>query len=317
MRGTRPLHACQSSNGVLRMKRIAPVRSYVARVVVAAAVLVTSVSTASAAASATTKCAQTISSATAKLTKAKSGALAKCAAAKIAAKLTAATDCREEEKTAAAITKAVTKHAAAIAKACGGKDKACGGDTADEVAPSAVGFGASCPNIDGGSCNNTIADCGGIATCLACIGGRAVDAVTDTAVAELALGTDDKALQGCQAAIAKATNAFAVARAKALRKCWSLRLAGKHANACPDPGDGKVAAAIAKARTKLHDAICKACAGDDHACGTADDLSPSAIGFATTCPAFTVPNGGGDCGAIGPVGSLDQLDRCVACFGAH
>ncbi len=72
-------------------------------------------------------------------------------------------------------------------------------------------------------------------------------------------------------------------------------------------------AAIARAETKLVEAMCKTCGGADGLCGGGDDLVPSELGFPATCPDVGVP-GGAACGR--PVTTLDDLVACVACLTA-
>src|SRR6185369_10418774 len=95
-----------------------------------------------------------------------------------------------------------------IEKSCGGKDKACGVG-ADDVPLTDVGWGiGACPNVAGASCTNAIADCDGVATCVACIDEFAVDhAITLADGALVATNPKDKAekpINKCQATIGKA-----------------------------------------------------------------------------------------------------------------
>src|SRR5439155_9401951 len=98
-------------------------------------------------------------------------------------------------------------------------------------------------------------------------------------------------LADCQAAIADAGIALLAAETHALERCWEDRARGRHANACPSPGDGKAAPELARAADALRTAVCRACGGPDGTCDGSADLSPSAIGFVGTCPALDVAGG--------------------------
>ncbi len=253
-------------------------------------------------------CQRAIAKAGVKYLQARTNALGKCEEAVI--KGTSAGPC-PDDKALTAVAKASTKLASAIDKGCGGDDNVCGGDLTDEDTPAALGWPATCPNFEHGPCTNAIGDCGDIATCLTCIGDTAVDVAIDLYDEELVLPSSGD-LNKCQVAIGKASLAFMRAKAKALQKCWDGRLKESHANACvpPDVGDGKYLAAIAKAATKRTSAICKACGGDDQACGGGDDLTPAAIGFVSDCPSVTIP-GGAAC--VHTITSLDDVVACVDC----
>ncbi len=109
----------------------------------------------------------------------------------------------------------------------------------------------------------------------------------------------------CQRTIGGAMRQLFDARATALRKCWSARYKGGHANQCPDPGDTKAEAKIAKATSKARARICEACGGADRDCGGGDDLTTAEIGFPQPCPDV------GDC--AGAVTTLDDLVDCATC----
>jgi hypothetical protein len=255
------------------------------------------------------KCEQGIAKASSKFAQAKMKALQQCEDAKIAGKLPQATDCKTEAGAAAKITKATTALGGAVGKACGGDDKACG--TPPEVSPASIGWPGTCPNFESGTCNNAIANCSGISTCLGCVGEAAVDQAISLYYGNLNLpSTSDKALNACQKAIGKSAAKFFAAKSKALQKCWDARLKGKHSNPCPSPGDGKAAGAIAAAEQKKVAAICKACGGADKVCGGGDDLTPAQIGFVANCPSVTVP-GGSSCAK--PITTLQDIVDCVDC----
>src|SRR5262249_49893306 len=104
------------------------------------------------------------------------------------------------------------------------------------------------------------------------------------------------------------------ATSKALARCWAARGAGRHANPCPDPGDGDATGAIAAATSRAVSRLCKACGGADHACGGPDDVTPAALGVPATCPAVRAPGGvpGG-----GSIATLGELVACVTCVAGH
>jgi hypothetical protein len=197
-----------------------------------AAVVVAGACTVSLAAADPLKCQRAIGKASSGLAQARLKALAKCEEMKLKGKLPASTTCSGEPKTAAALTKADDKLAAAVAKGCGGADKACGGGDDDSI--DAIAWPHACPEFEGLVCNNAIADCGGIATCLQCIDQHAVDQAVTLYYGSLAPTSPGDPLAACQIAIGKSTSKFFAAKLKAIAKCWDLRLTGKHGDACPD-----------------------------------------------------------------------------------
>ncbi len=236
-----------------------------------------------------------------------------CTGKIVSGRLPAGTVCRDDAKTAAAIAKTRAKLVTTVDKACGGKDKTCAAG-GDDLPLAGVGFPiGACPNVLGGDCIDAVTDCSGIATCLTCIGESTVDRTLDLATGAL-VPTDpknkaEKALNKCQATIAKATAAFLAARSTALGKCWAAVAAGKASGVCP-AADGKTVDAITKAETKKTAAICKACGGADKNCDGANDFTPNEIGFAPSCPDVTPP-GASSC--AGAVTTLQELTACVDC----
>lgn len=251
-------------------------------------------------------------------------ALARCETHVVAGKLPGSTDCATDPKAAAARAKAALKVERGIAKHCGGADGACGSG-GDDDALAAIGWDlGACPGL-AGSCTGALADCGDVATCLRCVNEAAAEQVRTLAWDALDLASPSgSALERCQAAIGKATAAFQAARGKALEKCWKQVAQGKAPGPCPVPGDGKTAAALAKAETKKIAAICKACGGPEKRCdaaigpvpgsGGSDDLGPAAIGFAASCPDPTPPGAPASCAA--PIATLADLVGCVDCVAA-
>ncbi|HEY2387243.1 MAG TPA: hypothetical protein VGK30_09800 [Candidatus Binatia bacterium] len=267
------------------------------------AVLVVIASRGTAAAEAV-KCETAIVNAASVFVQAKIKALGACEQTVIKGKLPQGTDCHADPKAAAAIGKATTKLTSTVAKACGGKDKTCG--TADDDALASIGWSiAQCPNLENGGCTSGIADCGGIGTCIGCIGEQAVDQANALYYGSR-LASDpktQKALNKCQGTIGKAAATFLAAKSKLLAKCFAA-VAKAGSGTCPD---AKAATALAKASTKESAAIAKACEGPDKTVGTGDDLTPAQIGFPTTCLDASVPI------CAGPVTTLQQLIDCVDC----
>jgi len=244
-----------------------------------------------------------------KLAHATLAATASCEARKRSAKLPAATDCSLDPGTVAARDKASADLATALAKRCGGADKQCG--TGDDLALATLGWPARCPSFEGASCGAPVGDCAAMATCETCVDGAAADRARALLFDSL-LPSDpklQKALRKCQSTIGKEGAKLLDADWKALARCWDARLAGKHANPCPDPGDGKAAAALAAAGAAAHARICKACGGKDGTCDGVDDLAVGAIGVAPTCPSV------GSCG--GPITTVADLAGCLACTSAE
>ncbi|MFZ5478246.1 MAG: hypothetical protein ACOZNI_15875, partial [Myxococcota bacterium] len=189
---------------------------------------------------------------------------------------------------------------------CGGADQRCGSGGDDDTL-AAIGYGASCPNLENGNCDGPLGDCGDVSDCVACIGEAALDRTTALAFGAPA-GTPDA--RGCQREIAKGLATLVRADVKARARCAdaAVRAGG---GSCPD---AKAASAIAKAVAKLSQRVCARCGGPDRLCGGADDLAPSAIGFPASCPAVTVPGGGPACG--GAVSTMTEALACLTCVAA-
>lgn len=244
-----------------------------------------------------------------KLAHATLAATAGCEARKRSGKLPVDTDCANEAATVAARTKAGADLAKALAKRCGGADHACG--TGDDLAVATLGWPGTCPGFEGAACAAAVGDCAAMATCESCVDGAATDR-TRTLLFDSLLPSDpklQKALRKCQSTIGKEGAKLLDADWKALAKCWDTRLAGKHANPCPDPGDGKAAKALADAAAAAQTKICKACGGKDGTCDGVDDIAVAAIGVAPTCPNV------GACG--GPIATAGDLAACLACTSAE
>src|SRR6267378_3246869 len=96
-------------------------------------------------------------------------ALVRCEDRRVAGRLPASTDCQTDATTASLIQRAHDKLAIRVASNCGGPDRACG--SADDDPLASIGWGSGvCPNLQGAACNNPIANCNDISTCLTCVG---------------------------------------------------------------------------------------------------------------------------------------------------
>lgn len=248
------------------------------------------------------KCERTILKEASKFALAAMKASGKCEEAK----LKWVVDACPDEGTTAKVAKAGGKLRAAIAKACGGADHDCS-TPADDDSLAALGWPGTCPDFEGLGCTNALEDCDDLATCLECINRKIVERTIDLYYGDLKPSFPGGSLNDCQVAIGKGAAGFFAAKAKALTKCWDARLTQKHSDACLPPaiGDGKYLAAIAKAETKKIVGICKACGGQDQACGGSTDRSPDDIGFTSHCPAVAA------CADV--VTDLTDLVGCVDC----
>ena len=254
------------------------------------------------------KCAETVLKGAAKLAHARLAALAKCEAAQRAGKLPAAPPCPETPAVVAAGGAAEAKLAAAVDRACGGVDRRCGGGA--DVALAAIGWAGACPDLEGAGCARPVASCADVPACLGCLAGVAVERGLALAAAPFVVAdpAQAKAIGRCQKAIAAAAATLVDKHAALDARCLAQRLAGKHQAACPLPGDGKSAAALAALRAGVDAKVCQACGGADRRCGGGDDLPRESIGIADHCP------GVGTCG--GPVGGVADLVACLDCTAA-
>jgi len=252
------------------------------------------------------KCQQEIVKDTSKYVQARTKALQKCREAIVKGKITPQ-DCLLQPTAAGKIVKAESKLRAGINKKCGGDDKTCS-TAGDNDSLASIGWPSTCPNFEGGSCNNAIATCGDINDCLICISAAAVDQSINLSYGSLAPSTPGSDTNKCQAAIGKNAAKFLSAKSKALSKCEAGVLKGTVTGPCPDVAGAQPA--IAKAQSKSDAGICKACGGDDKVCGGGDDQTTSAIGFAASCPAVTIP-GGSACG--GTINTLQDIVNCLDC----
>ncbi len=246
------------------------------------------------------KCEKQILVRSAKLVQVSAAALRRCRDKIVKRDLPVTTDCRTEPATSAKIAAATQKLVVSIDADCGGTDHQCA-TTADNMPLSSIGWAiGTCPDFQGHGCTAAINNCADVATCVACV---------DTTAVEQAMGlfddlepAADRVVASCRRAVGKATAKFLGAESKALRSCATAVLGGSRPGPCPDANAG---AKIAKAAAKRLRAICSACGGADKACGTADDLSPTEIGFPSTCDPPS-------CGAS--VATLSDAVQCIDCI---
>jgi hypothetical protein len=264
------------------------------------------------------KCTDVIATASARFVQDRARSLQACEAKKLAGKLDRATACATEPKATARLAKARAKLTKAVASACGGRDRLCGGaNAADDLDLAGIGWNVgTCPAFAPEGCANVIASCADVAACLACVNEAATARATELYYGALQ-PTDPKskdkavkALRRCQAAIGKATTAFLASRTQALATCWGA-VSRSGSGSCPD---ARASASITKARAKQAKTVQRACSGPDKVFATADDITPAAIGFPSTCPDVATV-GGSSCG--GPVDELSGLIDCVACVTEH
>jgi hypothetical protein len=112
----------------------------------------------------------------------------------------------------------------------------------------------------------------------------------------------------CAETLAARFAKFTQTRMKLMARCHDLVLSGHTSGACPD---SRTAAALDKARTKLHQLIDKRCGGDDETCGTgADDVDLASVGWGVSrCP--NVRHGA----CNGPIHHCGDVADCLACIG--
>jgi len=283
--------------------------SRIARLAGIAAALVASLALAVPAHADPLKCKQEIAKDTAKYVQAAAKALQKCREAIVKGKIPPQ-DCHLEPTAAWKIAKADSKLRAGVNKQCGGADKTCS-TTGDNDSLASIGWPSTCPNFENGSCTNAISTCGDINDCLICIAAAAVDQSMTLSYgalqnSEFGTGSD---VNKCQVAIGKNATKFLNAKNKALAKCEKGVMKGTIVGTCPDAAGAQPA--IAKADSKKRAGICKACGGDDKTCDGVGDLTPTAIGFASSCPAVTVPPSGPACG--GAIATISDIVDCVDC----
>ncbi len=296
---------------------------------VAAAAMLLVLACATHAAADPVKCKRAIAKEFGKYVAATSKLLDKCKNAAIAKGTGTVAGCKTDPAVAQKIADAAQKMRDKIAGACGGADKTCG--TAGDDSLASINWNVpQCMGLEGGipppACDNAIADCDDVATCLLCIGDKAVEQSVDTLLYDRFFPgpfATKNAENKCQIAIAKSAVKFLQAKSKTLNKCVDAKLKGKTGFtagvACPAAdSSGKTAAAIAKAEQKKVAAICKACgAGGDADKNSQCDSPGTAFGLATivntpySCLDVTVP-GGEDCGAIA-VSDLASYVHCIDC----
>src|SRR5262245_32602911 len=230
-------------------------------------------------------CARGIATASAKYVDGRAKGLFKCEDAKVRYRLRPDVDCATDELFDSQHLSLETRLVVGINQACGGPNAACGHGDDQPLGPVGWGIG-QCPDFGNAGCTNPITSCLDVAECLKCMNDASVAAAMGLTYG--AFETDEfgtkSTVNRCQRAIGKATTKYLRRRAKAMASCWDARLAGTHANVCPEPGDGRAGRTIDSAEARKQSSICKACGGADRACNGAGDLSLAAIGFISTCP---------------------------------
>ena len=193
-----------------------------------------------------------------------------------------------DQRTSQHIAKLESQLAKGIALGCGGEDKRCG--TSDDEGLGDIGWGGGeCPGFLG-ACAESVESCGDVASCLACVGGAAVEhamALTFGHFVESA-----GLLERCQATIGRSLARFFVAKQQALAVCEDRVLRGVIDGPCPDVV--RTAPRIERALAKVHQRICRACGGWDQVCGAPDEFRAFEIGFPSQCPDVT-PVGAPSC----------------------
>lgn len=215
-----------------------------------------------------------------------------------------------DSKTAVKLARINAKLDNSIRRKCGGRDRVCGvGGDDDSLATIGWDIG-QCPGIVGGAqCTNAIGHCADIADCLNCAGGAVTDDAITLAFGAFSVSGSGTPIRKCQREIGRQWSTFLRHRTRSLERCEDAILSGKIGGPCPN---AKTARALARLDAKLPRLVCRKCGGPDKACGTGDDLTPTAIGFAADCPSVTIP-AGASCG--GAITTLTELVACLQCVG--
>jgi hypothetical protein len=253
------------------------------------------------------RCRGTIAKESAKYAQAAEKRLQSCRERVRIGALPPSTDCHADPL----IAKAVTKLAQGVARDCCGSDETCGNGDDDSLASIGWDVGV-CPDLANHGCSAPIAHPGDVASCLACTGRFGADTALDLLYTRFAPPADSIVAR-CQATLGKENARLFRSVSKALARCWDGRNRGAHANACPDPGDGKAPLLIARARELYAVRVCAACGGPDKQCGGPDDLSTTSIGTADHCPAVERPDGV-PCGGV--ITSFAHAAACADCLAA-
>ena len=145
-------------------------------------------------------------------------------------------------------------------KQCTSSGNCPGGGTCTNPAPGICSTATVCPaflnDSLGGTCAIPLTSPTDVGTCITCTSAQKIDSVIDTYYGTLLPASADKDVLKCQKDIGKRTAKFFDAVEKALAKCQQAVIkAGS--GTCPDT---KANDSIAKATTKLNDALAKTCA---------------------------------------------------------
>jgi hypothetical protein len=210
-----------------------------------------------------------------------------------------------DAKAMAMTEKARAKLWGTINKVCGGRDKLCGGSELD-IGLLEIGWSiGSCDQTGATSCTGAITDCGGIATCVACIAEHGVaDALALFDDRPIVNPVVEKTFVKCLDAIGTSSAKSFMKVAKGLGECWlKVSEAGSGGSfSCPNR---RAAVAAGQGRSANVERICDACGGPKGKCGGGDDFAPAALGFPATCPAI------GTCGGL--VQTLKDVANCADC----
>jgi len=250
------------------------------------------------------KCRAAVLRGAAKLAHARAVALRKCEDGRHAGAVGAPV-CADDPAVASARTQARAKFATTVDRACGGADKRCG--DADDVALAAMRWPSACPELEGSGCGAALASCADVPACVDCVADAAAARGVALVYGSLAFvdRKTEKAIAGCQKAIAAAAAKLADAHLALDAACLAGRLAGKHDGACPLPGDGTAAKKLTAVRAAAEAKVCRACGGADKRCGGGDDLRLDLVGVPAACPGVAT------CGA--PIAGVADLVQCIDC----
>lgn len=170
-----------------------------------------------------------------------------------------------------------------------------------------------CPDLEGKSCDDTLADPSDVSACLSCVGDVASDQMIDFIYGFLNPVSDaPEGAEKCRTTIAKAGAKYFSTLSKGYSKCEKAAIGDSlPAGTCPD---ADTSAKLAAARVKMQDAIIGKCAGADEAFGGSDDFVVEAVGAPLSCEAITIP-GGASCADF--INSVEDVDTCLACLAEY
>jgi hypothetical protein len=266
------------------------------------------------------KCADAIAKAADRYLQQRGAELARCADRALrAGDVAAASACGSAPATLARMTAFEASLQVKIARACGGTDQVCG--NADDEPLAAIGWNVgTCPDLAGAGCTMPIADCGSIAQCVACTTASATGLLAGASASDLATSTAP-GTWSCQRALAKASDRFFRAAAKALTGCERSVAASTLIGPCPGPASSKASVKLATLARQAATKVCRACGGGDRACdaavgglpagGGGDDPAATAITTSLVCDDVVPPSSGVSCAA--PLSTATDVVACAGC----